>query len=88
MLNRAPKVPAFPGQGRKLQIEGAVTALIAVAIVATAMAVAGADSPIGFAVMMIGALIALIGVHRVWRGSMFQFLEDRIGPKLFSGESE
>ncbi|NMM90683.1 hypothetical protein B2J88_52060 [Rhodococcus sp. SRB_17] len=86
MAERAPKMPTFPGQGRAMQIGGSVAILIAVAIAGVAMAVAGPENPIGFIFMTIGVAIALAGVYRVWRGSMFQALEDRVGPSLFYPE--
>ncbi|MCZ4645065.1 hypothetical protein [Rhodococcus erythropolis] len=83
MAQRAPKMPTFAGQGRAMQIEGSVAVLIAVAIAGGALAVAGPTNPIGFIFMTAGVVIALAGVYRVWRGTTFQVLEERIGPNLF-----
>lgn len=41
---------------------------------------------IGFIFMTVGVAIALAGVYRVWRGTTFQVLEERIGPSLFDPE--
>lgn len=66
-----------------MQIEGSVTALIAVAIVGVALAIGGPTNPIGFIFMTIGTLIALAGVYRAVRGSLFQAIEETSGPDLF-----
>lgn len=86
MAKRASGMPRFAGQGRAMQIEGSVAILIAVAISGIALAIAGPTNPIGFIFMTVGAAIALAGVYRVWRGTTFQVLEERIGPSLFDPE--
>ncbi len=87
MTTRKPKVPTYPGQGRQMQIEGSVVCLIAVAIIGIAMYATGTNSPIGFTVAAIGTLIALTGVYRAHRGSLFEYLENTIGPSLFHGNT-
>lgn len=62
MTTRKLKVPSYPGQGRRMQIEGSVGCLIAVALIGIAMYAADVNSPIGFTVAAIGTLIALTGV--------------------------
>lgn len=83
MTTRKPKVPAYPGQGRTMLIEGAVVSLIAVAIVGITMYATDVNSPIGFTLVAVGALIALTGVYRVHRGSLFESIENTVGPSLF-----
>ncbi|MCW2093013.1 UNVERIFIED_ORG: putative Tic20 family protein [Rhodococcus erythropolis] len=87
MTTRKPKVPTYPGQGRRMQIEGSVVCLIAVALIGIAMYATGTNSPIGFTVAAIGTLIALTGVYRAYRGSLLEYLENTIGPSLFHGNT-
>lgn len=83
MTTRKPNVPTHPGQGRRMQIEGSLVCLIAVGLIGIAMYATDVNSPIGFTVAAIGALIALTGVYRAYRGSLFEYLENTIGPSLF-----
>ncbi|WP_336874459.1 hypothetical protein [Rhodococcus qingshengii] len=88
MTTKQPKVPSHPGQGRRMQIEESLVGLVAVAIFGIAMYATGINSPIGFALAAMGSLIAMAGVYRALRGSQFEYLENAIGPSLFTAVPE
>lgn len=78
--------PRYPGQGRAMQIEGGVAALIAAVLAGVAIAALGAESPLGLVMIGCGALVGMLGVARIYRGAIYKAMEDKVGPSLFDRE--
>lgn len=80
------RVPAYPGQGRRMVIEGCLICLVGVAIGFVGIRLGTDTTSAGFPFLALSVLVAAVGVYRNYRGSRFQALEDAIGPSLFAPE--
>ena len=75
------RVPAYPGQGRRMVIEGCLICLVGVAIGFVGISLGTDTTSTGFPFLVISVLVAAVGVYR---GSRFQALEEAMGPSLFA----
>lgn len=78
------RVPAYPGQGRRMVIEGCLICLVGVAIGFVGIRLGTDTTSAGFPFLVISVLVAAVGVYRNYRGSRFQALEEAMGPSLFA----